>query len=58
MRFDHEVCVSVLLSKERVGNGRCSFVVFVQHVLPLDQKMADEGKQVSGPGETAALFSR
>ncbi len=24
----------------------------------LDQKMADEGKQVSGPGETAALFSR
>lgn len=36
------------MSKERVGNGRCSFVVFVQHVLPLDQKMADEGKQVSG----------
>lgn len=41
-----------------MGNGRCSFVVFVQHVLPLDQKMADEGKQVSGPSATATLFSR
>jgi len=24
----------------------------------LDQKMADEGKQVSGPSATATLFSR
>lgn len=61
VRFDNLLHVFVccwVMSKERVGNGRCSFVVFVQHVLPLDQKMADERKQVSGPSESAAVFSR